>query len=191
MTGEKTGEKGENEEKTGRIAHCLNCSNEWIPRDTETKKRKCPICGKYRVIWKDELSENKPDSSISPGENEENIGEITGENEEKKENLQEKTQEKLEKPENCEFLLISPDKSEEKTEEEKLTEAMEKSGGFPLFAVFAILLGLVILAAGGWFLSRRGKRKRSEIIGKPEANNETELSPLFNQIQKANARRIY
>ena len=196
MIGEKEenspGEKEKSEEKTGKIAHCLNCTNEWIPRDQGNKKRKCPVCGKYRVIWKDELVENTPDSSISPGENTGEKGEKEENSPKEKEKLQEKTEEKFEEPEIDEILPNSPDESEDKNEEEKLKEAMEKSGGCPLFAVFAIILGLGILAAGGWFLSRRGKRKRSQISGRPEESKERELEPLFSQIQKANAvRRIY
>jgi predicted RNA-binding Zn-ribbon protein involved in translation (DUF1610 family) len=189
MTGEIQENSPGEQEKTGKIAHCLNCSNEWVPRNTAAKKRKCPICGKYRVVWKDELMEKSGENELNSGEIQEISGENTGENEEKKENFEEKTEEKLEESINNEFLLNSPGEIEEKNEEEKLSEVMKQSGGFPLIGVYAVVLGVGILAVAGWFLSGRGKRKRSKNIESSETKKE--LDPLFNQIQKANARRIY
>jgi len=84
MTGENQENSPGEKEKSGRVAHCLNCTNEWTPRDQADKKRKCPVCGKYRVVWKDELPENKPDSSTSPGEKKEKSGENEEKNEEEK-----------------------------------------------------------------------------------------------------------
>lgn len=41
------------------IAVCLSCGNEWVVRSPSPpgvkKKRKCPVCGKYRVRMKSEL----------------------------------------------------------------------------------------------------------------------------------------
>ena len=49
-----------------KIAVCLSCGNEWEVRTAGTgKKRKCPLCGKYKVIMKSEVKEDgsKPDST--------------------------------------------------------------------------------------------------------------------------------
>lgn len=50
-----------------KVAVCLTCGNEWEVRTAGTgKKRKCPVCGKYRVKMRCELKEGKngpnPDS---------------------------------------------------------------------------------------------------------------------------------
>lgn len=43
------------------VAVCLSCGNEWTVREPGVKKkRKCPVCGKYRIRLKSEvLAENK------------------------------------------------------------------------------------------------------------------------------------
>jgi predicted RNA-binding Zn-ribbon protein involved in translation (DUF1610 family) len=39
-----------------KVAVCLSCGNEWEVRTAGVgKKRKCPVCGKYRVKMKSEL----------------------------------------------------------------------------------------------------------------------------------------
>jgi len=55
------------------IAVCLSCGNEWVVRSPSPpgvkKKRKCPVCGKYRVRMKSELeakSEAATSSAASP-----------------------------------------------------------------------------------------------------------------------------
>lgn len=57
-----------------KVAVCLTCGNEWEVRTAGTgKKRKCPVCGKYRVKMRCELkddapvSESKPDTPVDPG----------------------------------------------------------------------------------------------------------------------------
>lgn len=50
-----------------KVAVCLTCGNEWEVRTAGTgKKRKCPVCGKYRVKMRSELKEGEnepnPDS---------------------------------------------------------------------------------------------------------------------------------
>lgn len=48
-----------------KVAVCLTCGNEWEVRTAGTgKKRKCPVCGKYRVKMRSELkeAENEPNS---------------------------------------------------------------------------------------------------------------------------------
>jgi hypothetical protein len=48
------------EENFEAMAVCLSCSNEWAVRDPSVKKkRKCLICGKYRI----KLKSDKPGSS--------------------------------------------------------------------------------------------------------------------------------
>ena len=58
-----------------RIAVCLSCGNEWAVRTAGTgKKRKCPLCGKYKVKMKSELkTDEKPPAA--PPVPEENTGE--------------------------------------------------------------------------------------------------------------------
>lgn len=80
-------------ENPEKIAVCLACGNEWEVRDPGVKKkRKCPICGKYRVKLKSDIpddietSSKHPGTEAAPGENtrsppreEENTPEKTGE----------------------------------------------------------------------------------------------------------------
>lgn len=152
MTGENTGQPE-------RIAVCLNCSNEWIPRNPAAKKLKCPICGKYRYDWKDELSEKKPDFSDSPGEI---AGENTGEKE-KTQEKKEKRQEKKPEPEDPGFL--PEDEGEEEGENEEgekdrdLQAAMKKAGGLSPVMVIGGVVVLAIIAGIGYFLSGRSKGK--------------------------------
>ncbi|WP_067047598.1 hypothetical protein [Methanofollis ethanolicus] len=180
--GEKEKSQEKSQEKSGRVAHCLNCTNEWIPRDQADKKRKCPVCGKYRVVWKDDLPENKPDSSTSPGEKKEKSGENEENSPGEKEKREEKTEEKSEVPEDDEFLLISPGENEEKNKEEKLQEAMKKVGGIPPLAVVGIIAVLGVLAFFLWFLPGRTHRKdRQQTPAAP---------PISGRVQNA-MRRLY
>ena len=42
------------------VAVCLSCGNEWTVRAPGVKKkRKCPVCGKYRIKLKSELNEGE------------------------------------------------------------------------------------------------------------------------------------
>lgn len=55
------------------IAVCLACGNEWEVRTPGTgKKRKCPVCGKYRVRMKSEMKEGEkppaPAATPAPSE---------------------------------------------------------------------------------------------------------------------------
>ena len=57
-------------ENPDNIAVCLACGNEWEVRDPGAKKkRKCPICGKYRVKMKSEVNDavRSNDSPPDPG----------------------------------------------------------------------------------------------------------------------------
>lgn len=48
------------------IAVCLSCGNEWTVREPGVKKkRKCPVCGKYRIKLKSEvLAESKGSGGV-------------------------------------------------------------------------------------------------------------------------------
>ncbi|MDN7025074.1 hypothetical protein FGU65_09270 [Methanoculleus sp. FWC-SCC1] len=84
-------------ENPEKYAVCLACGNEWEVRDPGVKKkRKCPICGKYRVKLKSDIADDietppeHPGAEAAPGENTrsppgegENTPEKTGEKEEK------------------------------------------------------------------------------------------------------------
>ena len=73
-----------------KIAVCQACGNEWEVRTPGTgKKRKCPICGKYRVKMKSELLAEEENA----GEQKENPPEKTEENDPASENKQENTEE--------------------------------------------------------------------------------------------------
>ena len=63
-------------ENPEKYAVCLVCGNEWEVRDPGVKKkRKCPICGKYRVKPKSDISDDaenpseRPGAEAAPGEN--------------------------------------------------------------------------------------------------------------------------
>lgn len=43
--------------ESARVAHCMVCGNEWIPRDATTKKpSRCSACRSRTVKWRDELT---------------------------------------------------------------------------------------------------------------------------------------
>jgi len=71
-----------------KIAVCLSCGNEWEVRTAGVgKKRKCPVCGKYRVKMKCEFEKDdeKPDDTPPVEAPAEPIPpENTGENTEKR-----------------------------------------------------------------------------------------------------------
>jgi len=49
------------------IAVCLACGNEWEVRTPGIgKKRKCPVCGKYRVRMKSEMKEGEKPPAPAP-----------------------------------------------------------------------------------------------------------------------------
>lgn len=50
-----------------KIAVCLSCGNEWEVRTAGVgKKRKCPVCGKYRVKMKSELEKGDKKPADAP-----------------------------------------------------------------------------------------------------------------------------
>lgn len=45
------------ESKNTRVAHCMVCGNEWVPRDSTTKKpSRCSACRSRTVKWRDTLT---------------------------------------------------------------------------------------------------------------------------------------
>lgn len=106
------------------VAVCLFCGNEWAVRAPGIqKKRKCPVCGKYRVRLKSELNE---------GEN----GEMSG-------NAGGGTAPPAAGGESCDSVSSSPAvsaKPEEKAEEKK--EEKTSGGGLLLLAVGLVVVGV-------------------------------------------------
>jgi len=116
-----------------KIAVCLSCGNEWEVRKAGVgTKRKCPLCGKYKVKMKSEIENNDKPLAADPPEEEK-----TGEEEEKRREPEEKTEE---------------------PEEEKTGGETEPSGGGGIITYAALLL----LAVGaGWFLFGLVRRRRA------------------------------
>jgi predicted RNA-binding Zn-ribbon protein involved in translation (DUF1610 family) len=76
-----------------KIAVCQSCGNEWEVKTAGIgKKRKCPLCGKYKVKMKSEMkTDEKPPETTPPeeektGEQEENEGEVEEKSRRKEEN---------------------------------------------------------------------------------------------------------
>ena len=50
-----------------KVAVCLTCGNEWEVRTAGVgKKRKCPVCGKYRVKMKSEIKKEEKAAGAPP-----------------------------------------------------------------------------------------------------------------------------
>lgn len=61
------------------IAVCLSCGNEWTVREPGVKKkRKCPVCGKYRIKLKSEVLAESKESGGSNGDNDNGSGRDRG-----------------------------------------------------------------------------------------------------------------
>jgi len=120
-----------------KIAVCLNCGNEWEVRSAGAKKRKCPICGKYRTKMKSDMTaeELKAAKAAHPEEN-------SGEEEEKNRRREEN----------------SPESSPFSPEENGGEEGEEKTGGGVLLYVGILILAL----SAGWFLWRAYRARRAE-----------------------------
>lgn len=122
-------------------AVCLSCSNEWTVRDPGVKKkRKCPVCGKYRIKLKSEImaadANNANNAAVS----------IAAGAEQKEET---RTLEKREK---------KPPVKEEKKEKEAVSDAVVSSGGNGMMYA-AIAVFVVGAAIGLWFLWRPSRKK--------------------------------
>ena len=121
-----------------KIAVCLSCGNEWEVRKAGVgTKRKCPLCGKYKVKMKSEIENNgKPPAAEPPEE------EKTGEKEEERRELEEKTEE---------------------PEEEKTGGETKPSGGAGIIVYAVLLIGAV---GAGWFLIGLVRRRRAPPVDK-------------------------
>lgn len=125
------------------IAVCLSCGNEWEVREAGAKKRKCPVCGKYKVRMKDEIEKEKAEKKENP---EEKAGE--------------KQEEKIGEAAGTPPAGSSPEEKAGEKEEEK-TE--ENRGGALL------LVTLVVVAAGSlWFLWSAVRARRAENVDSEE-----------------------
>ncbi len=130
-----------------KIAVCQSCGNEWEVKTAGIgKKRKCPLCGKYKVKMKSEMkTDEKPPETTPPEE------EKTGEQEENEGEVEEKSRRKEENsPTSPRSPVTSPDfSSGEKGEE-------NSGGGIITYAA------LLLLAVGaGWFLVGLVRRRRA------------------------------
>lgn len=127
-----------------KIAVCLSCGNEWEVRTAGAKKRKCPLCGKYRTKMKGEMTADEL-AAAKAGHPEENPPE-------KKENNGEEEEKSRRREEN------SPEKKENSPEESGGEKGEEKKGeGFLLY------VGVLALAvAAGYFLYRAVLTRRAE-----------------------------
>ncbi len=129
------------EENLETIAVCLACSNEWTVRDPGVKKkRKCPICGKYRIKLKSELA-------AAPDNKDKHEVKLTAPIREKREKKEKISVQPLPKVE--ENAAPIEEKGEEKAE--------EKSGGGLMWAAAAVF---VIGAAIGVYFLWNPSRKR-------------------------------
>ncbi len=163
-------EKKENPET---VAVCLSCSNEWIVRDPGVKKkRKCPVCGKYRVKLKSDMKA----ASLSPSPKTEPVVVVEEKKEipeapkleapkdeapQKEEQIQEKqVKPKPVKPRNPHRRerIAAPveEKQEERIEERTEEKGEEKGGGSLLYAAIAVfIVGAIIGVYFLWYSSRK------------------------------------
>jgi len=138
----------------GSVAVCLSCGNEWSVRKEGVKKRKCPVCGKYRVKMKADIEKEKEkegEEPAGPAPVPAPVSHQEGEEEEEKEKEGEPA-----------GVVSVPAPVSQEGEEEK----EEKAAGSGL--VFVALVGAAALI--GWFLWCRCRARRSEdeIYGYPE-----------------------
>lgn len=138
-----------------KIAVCQSCGNEWEVKTAGIgKKRKCPLCGKYKVKMKSEMkTDEKPPETTPPEE------EKTGEQEENEGEVEEKSRRKEENsPTSPRSPVTSPFSPEEKSGEEKTETA---GSGIITYAA------LLLLAVGaGWFLVGLFRRRRAPPVDK-------------------------
>lgn len=134
------------------IAVCLTCGNEWVVRTPNApggkrKKRKCPVCGKYRIRMKSELEEKGDDAGAGTT----SVAVIPP---------------KPPKPVPTDVpvdLLIE--------DEDEADDGREHSGGSMIVVAGAVVL-LVGAAWFGWSLLRRRRRRRVETVSEQKRNTE-------------------
>jgi predicted RNA-binding Zn-ribbon protein involved in translation (DUF1610 family) len=154
-----------------KVAVCLSCGNEWEVRKAGVgTKRKCPLCGKYKVKMKSEVKADgsKPDSTdpvdSSPG----NVpvpadAEDSGMDDATPDGMGEESRRKEENsPTSPETSPRSPVTSPDFSSGEKGEEKTETAGsGIITYAA------LLLLAVGaGWFLVGLFRRRRAPPVDK-------------------------
>jgi len=159
-----------------RVAVCLSCGNEWVVRTAGTgKKRKCPVCGRYRVRMKSEMissgsegvepaNENLPPAQPAPvevsakdtkTEEEKKVEKVKKEKKEKKE------EEKKEKKKVNRARPYHPDVDEEDEEEEVDEEEVDDEEKPAAAAQGMIYVAMLVVAVGaGWILYNALRRRR-------------------------------
>ena len=176
-----------------RVAVCLSCGNEWVVRTAGTgKKRKCPVCGRYRVRMKSEMissgSEgvevaNEPEGENLPPapparvevpakdtktEEEKKVEKVKKEKKEKKE------EEKKEKKKVNRARPYHPDVDEEDEEEEVDEEEVDDEEKPAAAAQGMIYVAMLVVAVGaGWILYNALRRRRRPVPVLTEYEDET------------------
>ena len=164
-----------------KIAVCQSCGNEWEVRKAGVgTKRKCPLCGKYKVKMKSEVKEDDEHNSHDPvdsrsggdpnpaaaqgnGMDRATPGENRGEMDEGRRRKEENS------PHSPENSPVTPMNSPE----EKPGGETEPSGGGGIITYAALLL----LAMGaGWFLVSLVRRRRA-----PPVDTEYDEVEQYNQ----------
>lgn len=155
--------------ESARVAHCMVCGNEWIPRDATTKKpSRCSACRSRTVKWRDELTPDDlkaHDQYDIPGEEPGTPAPDT-----------EPEPPEVEEPEG--FIL--PDGSgaafgvvgdpEPKVSVESIRHSLPS---FPLQA-YVVIIGALGALGLIFFLSRKAKKRRPALITPPPEPQYTE-----------------
>lgn len=161
-----------------RVAVCLSCGNEWVVRTAGRKKRKCPVCGRYRVKMKSEMvssgnegvepiNENLPLAQPAPvevsakdtkTEEEKKVEKVKKEKKEKKE------EEKKEKKKVNRARPYHPDVDEEDEEEEVDEEEEDEEEKPAAVAQGMIYVAMLVVAVGvGWIIYNALRRRRRPV----------------------------
>jgi len=167
-----------------KVAVCLTCGNEWEVRTAGVgKKRKCTVCGKYRVKMKCEVEEdgNEPGSTDPVDGAPANVpvaadAEDPGMGHEAPDGVDEKRGRK------GEYSPTSPENSPRSpmnSPEEKSGEKEEENSGGGIITYAALLL----LAVGaGWFLVQSRHRaavRRQQWLEEAEEERHNQRIPAF------------
>lgn len=170
------------------VAVCLSCGNEWVVRTAGRKKRKCPVCGRYRVKMKSQIdssgnegvepiNENLPLAQPAPvevsakdtkTEEEKKVEKVKKEKKEKKE------EEKKEKKKVNRARPYHPDVDEEDEEEEVDEEEVDDEEKPAAAAQGMIYVAMLVVAVGaGWILYNALRRRRRPVPVLTEYEDET------------------